>query len=369
MHSTSRVASTLPPESTAHTSSEPSTSTLPASSAATDAAPAPSTTSFERSSSSTIASATSSSETVTILSSIAGEQRRGDLAGPLDRDPVADRPLDAALRLHADDAHAVKPRTRRDRDPGRERSAADRDHDHRRRRRLVRDLEPDRALSGDHVGVVEGVDQRCAGALGVLARGLCGVVVRTVDECHLAAVGANRLDLRQRRVTGHEQVGAGVAAAGGERNGLGVVAGARGDDPAPELGVGEAADPVLGAADLERAAALQVLGLQRHRGAAAARDLTRRDHRRAPHAVAERRRRCLDPIDADADRSLGPAKVCRLGRDGLSLVRMLRRVAGRARDRRGASRSAASSSRAGSRGTRARRSASSPRWGSRGSRR
>ena len=68
MHSTSRAASTLPPESSAQTSPSAGGSTLPASSAATDAAPAPSTTSFERSSSRTIAWATSSSETVTISS-------------------------------------------------------------------------------------------------------------------------------------------------------------------------------------------------------------------------------------------------------------------------------------------------------------
>jgi hypothetical protein len=68
MHSTSRAASTLPPERIAQVSPSGAAFTLPASSAATETAPAPSTTSLQRSSSSTIASATSSSETVTISS-------------------------------------------------------------------------------------------------------------------------------------------------------------------------------------------------------------------------------------------------------------------------------------------------------------
>ena len=68
MHSDSSEASTLPPDSTAHTSPSAGASTLPCISAATATAPAPSTTSFERSSSRTMAWATSSSETVTTSS-------------------------------------------------------------------------------------------------------------------------------------------------------------------------------------------------------------------------------------------------------------------------------------------------------------
>ena len=55
------------------------------------------------------------------LVEVGGEQRPRQLAGLLDRDPVADRPRGAALGDDADHAPLRAPRLERDRDPGRQR--------------------------------------------------------------------------------------------------------------------------------------------------------------------------------------------------------------------------------------------------------
>ena len=66
---------------------------------------------------------------------------------------------------------------KRDRDARGEAAAADRDHDRARaRRKLLRELEAERPLAGDHAGVVEGVDERRSGRLDVKAGGGDGVV-------------------------------------------------------------------------------------------------------------------------------------------------------------------------------------------------
>ena len=79
----------------------------------------------------------------------------------------------------------------------------------------------------------------------------------------LRAVVLRRLDLRHRRVLRHEdrRLDAGLARGPGDR--LAVIAGAGRDDAGAALAPRERRDLVDGAADLERAGALQVLGLER----------------------------------------------------------------------------------------------------------
>ena len=105
MHSISRVASTLPPESTAQTSPVAGARPCPRAAPRPSAAPAPSTTSFERSSSSTIASATSSSETVTTSSRYSASSGRVSSPGRLIAIPsqivLAARPTGCAPRATA----------------------------------------------------------------------------------------------------------------------------------------------------------------------------------------------------------------------------------------------------------------------------
>ena len=198
-------ASTLPPDSTTQVSPSAGGSTLPASSAATPAAPAPSTTSFERSSRSTIASATSSSETVDDPVEMALDQRQRQLAGALDRDPVADRARRAgadrpaggerlrgtARRPRPARRHprAPKPRLDRDRHPGGQPAAPERHDDQPRGRRLAGDLQPHAALAGDDLGIVEGGHERLALALGEIPRGLARLLVGALDQVDLAPVG------------------------------------------------------------------------------------------------------------------------------------------------------------------------------------
>ena len=75
-----------------------------------------------------------------------------------------------ALGLHADHAYVGAQRLDRDRDPGQQPAAAG-GHQHGAYvGRLLEDLEAERALPGDDVDVVEGVDQHRAGLVGELAR-------------------------------------------------------------------------------------------------------------------------------------------------------------------------------------------------------
>ena len=104
---------------------------------------------------------------------------RRQLARVLDRDAVGDRVAElraagercARGRLHADDADVRPERAQRERDPGGEPAAADRDDDRLEPRDLLGELEADRPLAGDHVVVLEGVDERRAGLLDVGDRG------------------------------------------------------------------------------------------------------------------------------------------------------------------------------------------------------
>ena len=149
----------FPPESSAQT--EPVPPTLPVRSAATPTAPAPSTTSFERSSRSAIASLISSSVDHDELVEQLLEDPHRHLARVLDRDAVGDR-VRAALGVHADEANLRPQRAHRDRDPRREPAAADRDQERLELGQLLRELEADRALAGDHALVLERVDERGA---------------------------------------------------------------------------------------------------------------------------------------------------------------------------------------------------------------
>ena len=100
------------------------------------------------------------------------------------------------------------------------------------------------------------------------------------DELDLRPVVPGGVDLRHRRVLRHEDGGrdAGLARRPGDR--LAVIARAGRDDAGGALLVGQRRDRVDGAADLERARALEVLGLQLHGPAGAPRERLGRVDRR-----------------------------------------------------------------------------------------
>ena len=156
-----------------------------------------------RSISTTIASAVSSSLDDDDAVRVAREQLERELARALHRDPVGDREhrggghrLAATQRLrvgrargdlHADHLDLWPRRLDRDRDARAQPAAAHRHHDLGEVRHVLEQLEPERALAGDDVGVVERVHERQAAA----ARGVpCEVYVPT--DAPLAKVEAAR---------------------------------------------------------------------------------------------------------------------------------------------------------------------------------
>ncbi len=115
--------------------------------------------------------------------------------------------------------------------------------------------------------------QRRAERLAVL-----GVAVIGHD---LGAVAPGRLELGHGRVGGHEDRRARPEHAGGDRDGLGVVARRVGDDAAAAGVLRQRRDHAVGAAELERSAALQALRLQVHARAGPGVEGARPQHRRA----------------------------------------------------------------------------------------
>ena len=283
----SMLASMFPPERSAQAG--PSPATLPARSAATEAAPAPSTVSLQRSLTRRMAPAISASVTVTIASSRPSSRLRVSSPGCLTAMPSAivlprrRQPGERARTragLDADDAQLRAHLAQRERDPGREPAAAD-GHDDRLHLgpELLGELEAERALAGEDERVLEGVDVGLP-RLDPLLRGGRRLVEAAAREDDLGAVALRRLELGGRRVLGHEDGGVHAGLARGPGDGLPVVAGARGDDAGGALGVRQAGDPVEGAADLEGAGALEVLGLQPDRAAGQAAEGLRGDDRR-----------------------------------------------------------------------------------------
>ena len=113
-------------------------------------------------------------------------------------------------------------------------------------------------------------------------------------QLDLGAVVARRVDLGHRRVLRHEDARVGADLARSPRDRLTVVAGARGDDARRPLVVAQRRDAVVRAAHLERAGALQVLGLQVHLAAGELRERLGAVDRRDARDAVEPRARLLD---------------------------------------------------------------------------
>ena len=217
--------------------------------------------------------------------------------------------------------------------------------------------------------VVERRDQGHALVCGELARRPPPRRRSRRRQADLGAVAAHRLDLGQRRVRGHHHQGARRRGCGRRPRppGRGCRRWRR-PARASSSAVAQGGDLVERAAGLERARALQVLGLQPHRRA----DPVARSRARPAPGVSRTWPRI---VRAAASISATPTPRARLGRHGARLETTRRVRAGRPQVVRpgassGGTRSAgAATSRGGSRGTRARRSAARRRPGSRGPRR
>jgi len=127
---------------------------------------------------------------------------------------------------------------------------------------LLQQLQRCRALAGDDVRMVEGRHQGHAALFGQAAADGLAVVGEAVEGDHLGAVFPRGGDLGCGRVLGHDDQGRHIEQARRQRDGLRVVARREGQHAAFALRIAEAAERVVGAAELEGAHALQVLALE-----------------------------------------------------------------------------------------------------------
>ena len=95
------------------------------------------------------------------------------------------------------------------------------------------------------------------------------VAERLAVKPHVSAVAASGRDLGQGRALWHEDSDLDAEHLGSERDPLGMVPGARGHYPEVLLIVAQSCQPGVGASNLERPRALQVLALQPHRATTA----------------------------------------------------------------------------------------------------
>ncbi len=214
-----------------------------------------------------------------------GEDRAGQLAGVLDRDAVGDR-VAVAPRLDAHDPHLRADRAQRERDPRCEPAASDRDEHRSRVRHLLRQLEPDRSLTGDDRAVLVRVDERRPGLVHVEPGRGEGILEMRAAHDRLRAVVPAGLDLRHRCVLRHVDPGLDARLARRPGHGLPVVARACRDDAGGALPCRQRGDLADRAARLERPRALEVLRLQVHAAPGQPREgLGRIDRGHAHHAV------------------------------------------------------------------------------------
>ncbi len=177
-----------------------------------------------------------------------------------------------------------------------------------------------RTLPGDDVRMIERRNHRHAAAAREFVGDRLARIALAVVEHHLGAIAARALGLHRRRIVGHDDDGRDAEQSAGERHRLRVVARGIGDHAAPLLLGRQAGERVVGAAELERAAALQVLAFEKHAGAGALIDGARSQHRRAMGYAGERVRRCGDVVVCDWQR-LRAVECCETGHEAVLLAR------------------------------------------------
>ena len=186
----------------------------------------------------------------------------------------------------------------RRRHPGDQPAAADRDHHGVEVLDLGGELEPDGALAGHHERLVVGVHERQPALGGERAGERLAVVGVAVELDDLGAVALGGRALGRGRVARHEDRRPRAVLARGEGQRLGVVA--RGDR-AHAVGT-QRGHGVEGAAELEGAGALEVLGLQGDRGADPRVERARAQQGRAVRDAVEARGGRVHVVDRDRQR-------------------------------------------------------------------
>ena len=231
----------------------------------------------------------------------------GDVARDRDLDPLAglERALDDARRLDADHARARVQRLDHGGAPGHQAAAADRGEQQVELAGVLEQLERGGARAGGDPRVVVGGHERHLAPLGELAARLHLRHRVAVVGLDLRAVAVDRRELRGRRVLGHEDRGADAQLARRQRHRLGVVAGADRAHAARPLLLIQRREEVVGAAELERAAALEALALEEDAGA----ERPRGHHRRAVRDAVEDARRRADVVEVHVAKRASSARI------------------------------------------------------------
>ena len=173
-----------------------------------------------------------------------------------------------ALGLDGVDAGRGRQRLEGEGDPGDQAASRHRREQHvgplADRLELAGGLQPHRPLAGDDVEIVEGGDHhrpplRGDGGGDRLAR----FAVAVVGD-HLGPERPRRLGLHRRRVGRHDDQRRAADQPRRQGHALGMVSRGEGDHPADPLFGGKARQAIVGAAELERAGALQGLALDEH---------------------------------------------------------------------------------------------------------
>ena len=164
-------------------------------------------------------------------------------------------------------------------------------------RPLAQDFHPDRALARDHIGIVERVNEyQAAFALEQQRAFMCLVIVITVQH-YLAPQVHYRLHLDVRRGLRHDDDGGCAALARRECHTLRVVPGRSADNAALRRSLRQVRDLVVRTAQLEGEHGLQILALEQHAIAQAARQTFRGLERRFDrHIVDPRLENLLDVV-------------------------------------------------------------------------
>ena len=130
-----------------------------------------------------------------------------------------------ALGLHADDLHAGVDLLDARGHAGKQAAAAGRHDDDVRRGQIAEDLEAERALTGNDLGVIVGVQERGVLLLADLAGFGVGVVIAVAREHNGGTVALRGLRLGDGRGLGHDDRGRDAEAVRGVGHALRMVAG------------------------------------------------------------------------------------------------------------------------------------------------